>query len=250
MRNEGLEIVSHSAGLPGETFSATITSIHQETPSIKSFWLEYGEQPFEFLPGQWIDLYVEIDGETAVGGYSMTSTPLERGRLQLAIKAARRHAVTRYLHEQAREGDRVRISNGQGAFCFRGGMAKDIVLLGAGIGVTPLISIFRYVRDAAPEVNATLLYSVASPEEILFRDELEQDGRARQNLHCLVTLTRPSSNWSGLSGRIDEDLLSSIDLASDAHYFYCGSREFVEGLGGVLRGMGVSEDRLVYEQWW
>lgn len=242
--------MSHSVKLPPATFSATITSIHQETPSIKSFWLDYGDQPFEFLPGQWIDLFVDAGGEIMVGGYSMTSTPLERGQIQLAVKAAPHHPVTRYLHERASLGDGVRISTGQGSFYFRAGMANEIVLLGAGIGVTPLISILRYVRAAAPGVSATLVYSVTSPDEILFREELEQIDREREDLRCLVTVTGPATPWQGLRGRIDERLLSRLNLPPNALYFFCGSREFVEGLGGVLQGMGVSEDRLVYEQWW
>jgi ferredoxin-NADP reductase len=243
--------MSHSAQPPANTLAATIAEIRQETPSIKSFWLDYGEQPFRFEPGQWIDLYLDLDGETAVGGYSMTSTPLQRGRLQLAIKASAHHAVTRHLHESSRVGDRVRISEGQGPFCFRPGMAGELVLLGAGIGVTPLISILRYVRDAEPGVGATLLYSVAEPEDILFRDELERVSASRANLRCLFTLTgTPPPGWTGLTGRIDRELLDGLDPPRDAHFFYCGSRSFVDDMTAHLAAMGVSEDRLVYERWW
>jgi ferredoxin-NADP reductase len=241
----------HAVTPPPGTISATITSIRQETPSIKSFWLDFGGQPFRFQPGQWIDLYLDIDGKTAVGGYSMTSTPLQRGRLELAIKSSTHHAVTRHLHERARVGDRVRISEGQGPFYFRPGMARELVLLGAGIGVTPLISILRYIRDAEPEVGATLLYSVTEPEDILFRDELERVSAIRENLRCLFTLTgTPPPGWTGLTGRIDRELLDGLGLPRDAHFFYCGSRSFVDDMTAHLAGMGVSEDRLVYERWW
>ena len=234
-----------------QTFQVTISAIKQETPTIKSFRLDYGEQKFSFLPGQWIDLFIEIDGKAAVGGYSMTSSPLQQGSLELAIKQGIQHPVTRYLHEQAKIGDTVTISNGQGVFIYQREMADHIVLVGAGVGVTPLMSILRYCNDAAPEVEATLVYSIPTPAEFLFRNELNAMTKANANIRCLVTATQSNSaDWKGLTGRIDPPLLRSASRGADELYYLCGPQMMIESVVTDLKNMGIPDSRIIFEKWW
>lgn len=232
-------------------FTPRIVAIKQETPTIKSFRLEYGEQAFRFMPGQWIDLSVEIGGKTEVGGYSMTSSPLQHGTFDLAIKQGARHPVTRYMYEQAKIGDTVTVSGGQGVFIFERGMGDKIVLIGAGVGITPLMSILRYVNEAAPEVDTTLVYSIPSPEEFLFREELTELPEKNPHIHVLVTVTQPDpTGWPGLTGRIDKRMLESAGLGSDALYYLCGPQMMIEDVVAELSKLGIPESRIVYEKWW
>lgn len=242
--------MSHSKQLPEETFEVVIADIRQESPTVKSFLLDYAQAPFRFLPGQWVDLFVPMNGGWEVGGYSMTSSPLQRGRFQLAVKRAEQHAVTRYLHENARIGERLRVSNGQGSLSYRRGMADEIVLLGAGIGVTPLLSIFRYIVDAVPDTAATLVHSVSTPDELVFSTELEAAAARRENLHYLPTVTGAAGGWHGQQGRINAELIRRLDAGSGAHWFYCGAREFNEAMTHLLTGLGVPSRQLHYEKWW
>ena len=72
--------------------------IQQETPTVKRFVFDLGQQHFNFLPGQWIDFYVEIEGCEQIGGYSLISAPQNtQGQIELAIKASPHHVVTRWL---------------------------------------------------------------------------------------------------------------------------------------------------------
>lgn len=231
-------------------FNATITHIQQETPSVKSFWLSVDKPPFRFLAGQWIDLYVEIDGETQVGGYSMTSSPVLTHSLELAIKSSTRHPVTHWLHKHAKIGDAVRISDGQGVFVYQPEMSQRVVLVGAGVGVTPLISIFRYIADAVPATQATLVYSIPNPDEFLFRSEIEHLTRHHANLHSLVTVTQPDNTWHGRTGRIDTDTLKSAAMSADTLYYLCGPQGMVEDVGAVLESLAVPASRIIFEKWW
>jgi len=231
-------------------FNATITHIQQETPSVKSFRLDVDEPPFRFLAGQWIDLYVELDGETHVGGYSITSSPMITHSLELAIKSSTRHPVTRWLHERAQVGDTVRISAGQGVFVYQPEMSQRVVLVGAGVGVTPLISIFRYIADAVPATHATLVYSIPSPDEFLFRSEIEHLTRHHPNLHSLVTVTQPDSTWQGRTGRMDAELLKSAGMSADTLYYLCGPPGMVEDVSSVLGSLAVPASRIIFEKWW
>ncbi len=231
-------------------FNAIITHIQQETPSVKSFRLGVDTPPFRFLAGQWIDLYVEIDGAIQVGGYSMTSSPVITDSLELAIKSSTRHPVTHWLHEHAKIGDSVRISGGQGVFVYQPEMSQRVVLVGAGVGVTPLISIFRYIADAVPGTEATLVYSIPSPDEFLFRNEIEQLIRHHPNLRSLVTVTQPDNNWHGRTGRMDSDLLESAGMSHDTLYYLCGPPGMVEDVSSILGSLAVPASRIIFEKWW
>jgi glycine betaine catabolism B len=241
--------MNHAVAIPADLIPATIAEIRQETPHVKSVLLAVDKR-FRYRPGQWIDLAVEVGGETAMAGYSIVSTPALEGYIQLAIKSAALHPVTRYLHETARAGNVVRISpGGQGTFFFERGMADKVVLLGAGIGVTPLVGILRSIHQQMPEVEATLLYSVTESSEILFRDELERMG-LDANIRCVITVTRDAEDWRGHTGRISHDLLRAMNLPPDALYYYCGSRDFIEDMTVMLEELGIEESRLVFEKWW
>ena len=74
-----------------------IADIREISPTVKSFTLALDGQPFTFLPGQWIDCFIDIGGRTEVAGYSMTSSPTEDGWFSIAVEARRRQPRDRLL---------------------------------------------------------------------------------------------------------------------------------------------------------
>jgi ferredoxin-NADP reductase len=214
-------------------FTATLTQIQQATPSVKAFQLKVDDPAFHFLAGQWIDLQIELAGTPHLGGYSMTSSPEVHGKIELACV-----------------GDTVLISGGQGVFVYQPEMSQRIVLVGAGVGVTPLISIFRYVADAVPGTDATLVYSIPSPDEFLFRDEIERLSQQFDNLHSLVSVTQADVHWQGLSGRTDAALLQRAGMSNDTLYYLCGPQGMVEDVSAMLASLNVPASRIIYEKWW
>lgn len=236
-----------------QNFTARIAHIRQATPTIKAFELEVDDPAFKYLPGQWIEVSTEIDGKHQTSGYSVTTAPSERrgepGRVGLAIKNSSSHPVTRWLHSR-REGDELTVTRGQGPFVFLPDMGEDIVLIGGGVGVTPLLSIWRYVRDASPETHATLFYSVSHPDEILFRDELEQSARQHTHLGLEITVTQPCVGWTGQTGRINKHKLAALNAAPDSLFYLCGPPGMVDDMEKFLRELGVTASRIIFEKWW
>ena len=242
--------MTHAVELPEHFLPARIETVEQVTPQIKVFTLQADPQRFRSKPGQWLDLAIPQDnGESFVGGYSLVSAPRTDGRLQLAIKYADHHQATHHLHSVAQEGDIVYITPGQGNFFFEPGMAQKVVLLGAGIGVTPLLGILRAIHADMPDVYAHLVYSVAHQDEVLFPEELRTMAQA-PNLDVSLTVTREAEDWLGHTGRISHELLESLELPRDALFYFCGSREFIEDMATLLREWGIPEARLIYEKWW
>ncbi|WP_043739638.1 ferredoxin--NADP reductase [Thioalkalivibrio nitratireducens] len=238
------------ASVPEHFIPARIERIDQVTPLIKVFLLRTDPRRFHSRAGQWLDLAIpQQGGEPCVGGYSVVSAPSGDGLLQLAVKYADHHPATYHLHTRARLGDQVFVTAGQGPFYFEPGMGREVVLLGAGIGVTPLISILRFIHAEVPEVRVHLVYSVASRREVLFPEELADLSHA-PNIGVTLTVTRDAEDWLGHTGRISHRLLESLNLPREALYYYCGSREFIEDMTELLREWGIPEAQLCYEKWW
>lgn len=241
--------MSHVVEAPADFIAARIERIEQVTPLIKVFSLAADPERFQARAGQWLDLAIPGPDEPIIGGYSVVSAPSTDGRLQLAIKYADHHAATHHMHTVSRVGDEVRITAGQGTFYFEPGMSREVVLLGAGIGVTPLMSILRFIHAEAPDVQVHLVYSVASRHEVLFPDELARMARS-PNVHVTLTVTRDAEDWLGHTGRISHELLESLKLPRGALFYYCGSREFIDDMTELLAEWGIPEQQLKYEKWW
>ena len=231
-------------------FDARITAVIAATPSIRVLRLRIDDPAFRFLPGQWVDFSVDVDGATHTAGYSITTSPVHDGHIELAIKASARHPVARWVHERAEAGAAVRVSQGQGPFVYLPEMSENVVLIGGGVGVTPLLSIFRHVRDAGLATQTHLVYSVSDSREILFRDELEVAARERDNLHVTLTVTQADPAWRGLTGRVDPVKLHALDVPDDTLYYLCGPRGMVEDISTLLHDLGVPMNRIIFEKWW
>ena len=196
---------------------ATVASIERVTPTVKALRLDLGHRPFSFLPGQWVDCYLTPDGRGDVAGFSMTSSPLTEGTIDLAVKLVGDNAVTHQLHHRARVGEVIYVEGGSGDFFYRREMGDSLVLIGGGIGITPLMSILRYVDEAAPGVRVSLFYSASTPSELLFRDELSKLATRNSAIVCLLTVTRNSDEpWDGAVGRIDAGTFTEagVDLGA------------------------------------
>jgi ferredoxin-NADP reductase len=227
-----------------------ILEIRQETPTVKSLSLDLMGQEFHFHPGQWVDCYADIGGERLIAGYTLTSSTAVRETIELAVKEGD-NLVTRFIHAEAAEGDTLYVDGGQGEVYYSREMGDSLVLIAGGIGITPLISMVRTVKDTHPDVEATLLYSARSPSELVFREALEATADEHPNIRCFFTVTGPDVEvWAGRRGRIDRELLIDAGANKCDLYFLSGPASMAEAIKEILRGLGVPEGSIRYEQWW
>ena len=229
----------------------TISGIRQETPTIRSLSLDLRGRDIGFKAGQWVDFFVTLEGAEAVGGYSITSSPAQQTSISLAVKRDNSgHPVTNWVHQDARMGDEVEIRLG-GEFFYTPDEAESVVLVAGGIGLTPLMSIVSAVDELASDTRLTLVYSASTPQELLFRQELESIAGHNERIRCVFTVTQsPPGTWSGHKGRIDSDLLQAVSVDLGALFFVCGPPDMIRDMVRLLRDLGVPRTRIRYEQWW
>jgi len=215
---------------PGQWQIATITRVKEETPSVKSFWFAL-PMWMPHLPGQHYDVRLtDPDGYHAQRSYSIASSPLDEGEIELTIDHLDDGEVSPYFHDVVVEGDQVELRGPfTSYFVWRG--ESPVVLVGGGSGVVPLMAMLRHKRRTMPELDMRLVYSVRHPEDVIYADELGEE--------TTLTYTRGTpTGWSGHTGHVDAELLrgpaEGVRLA-----FVCGSTGFVETASGLLLELGM-----------
>jgi ferredoxin-NADP reductase len=224
---------------PGRWQIATIASIKAETPHVKSFrfdlpmWMPH-------LPGQHYDVKLTApDGYVAERSYSIASSPLDEGEIELTVDRLADGEVSPYLHDVVEEGDQVEVRGPFASyFVWRG--EAPVLLVGGGSGVVPLMAILRHRRRAMPDLPMRLVYSVRTAEDVIYADELGDDTE--------LTFTRePPDGWKGHTGHIDAELLTDPAFAYSTA-FVCGSNGFVEAASRLLVDNGFEPKRVRTER--
>ena len=179
-----------------------VNRIFDETPGVKTFRfaaMDGGPIPFTYLPGQFLTVFTVIDGKRTPRSYTIASSPTQRHYCELTIKReAEGHGASRYLHDGLQEGELLEASGPTGKFTFTGAEAKSVVLIGGGVGITPLMGYVRYLTDTGWPGEIFLLYTCRRAGDFIFRPELERLCARHPKLHLVVTITRPNEEpWSG-----------------------------------------------------
>jgi ferredoxin-NADP reductase len=234
---DGLTAVAQRA--PGRWQVGTVTSIRQETPSVKSFRIEL-PMWIEHLPGQHYDVRLTApDGYSAQRSYSIASSPLDRGEIELTIDRLADGEVSPYFHDVVVEGDQVEVRGPFATYFVWRGEAPAL-LVGGGSGVVPLMAMLRHRRLVMPDLPMRLVYSVRTAEDVIYADELGDDAE-------LTFTRRPPAGWQGHAGRIDGELIGDPASGSGVA-FVCGSNGFVESAVALLLSRGVEPQRIRTER--
>src|SRR5262249_26171449 len=153
-----------------------------------------------------------------------------------------------FLNDRATIGLTVEASGPFGQFCLNPAQDRNIVLIGAGSGITPLTAMLRYIDDLCLDTHTTLLYCVRSAKDIIFRAELEElEGRLR-NFRCHIALSQPDAEWKGARGRISREfLLQAVPDVKGRVFFLCGPLPFMEAARTMLTELGVEAEQIRQE---
>jgi ferredoxin-NADP reductase/DMSO/TMAO reductase YedYZ heme-binding membrane subunit len=232
--------------------SLRVERITQETPHVKTFRLAAikGQKlPFGYQPGQYLTLALPIGQRMVKRSYTIASTPTRPGNCEVTIKREQPGTSSRYMHESVRVGDLIQLAAPSGQFVFTGKGERGIVMIAGGVGITPLMSMLRYLTDRAWPGAIHLVYSNKSLEDIIFRDEIENLARRHANLRVTFTLTQGGgAEWAGRMGRIDAALLRECitDLAG-LPVFICGPDAMLKSMKELLPALGIPAPRIHFE---
>lgn len=232
-------------------YDLELMEIIDETPTVKAFRFKLPkDEGIGFYPGQFFMVSFLNDPEIRTGrAYSIASSPMQKGYLEIALNKVAQFTAKLF---QARKRDILRFKGPFGKFYFNEEMKNDLVLIAGGTGITPLMGIMRYCSDKGLGNKIEFIYSVRTPDEIIYKAELERLKKSNKNFDYVVTITRPeqSHNWNGKTGRISLELLKeNIDEFGDKIYFLCGPKEFVDNIVSMLQSFGVVKEQIKTDVW-
>lgn len=199
-----------------------------ESPRTKTFRLKLSG-PYPFIAGQHCSIQLRApDGYTAARDYSFSSSP-SSSVVETTIAHAPHGEVSGWFCTQAEVGDTVEISAPIGRhFTWSPLQNEPILLIGGGVGVTPLMSIRREHISSQASSDLTLFYSVRTFEDICFKDELGGKGNV-----IFTLVDNHPDDWQGYTGVVTADMLRPLVKSGQTTYV-CGPTAYVEAVTHIL----------------
>lgn len=227
-----------------------VSRIFDETPDVRTFRLtavDGGRLPFDSQPGQYLNLALSIDGKSLHRSYTIASSPTRTCACEITVKRTPGGYASNCLHDFVREGSRLRISAPAGRFVFTGAEAKQVILIGGGVGITPLMSMVRHLTDRCWRGEIYLVFSAKRKSDVIFQEELDYLRRRFPNLHVVVALSQEpeASAWAGARGHLTAQLLTrEIPCLAEGPVYLCGPSSMMAALRKLLVDLGVAESRV------
>jgi ferredoxin-NADP reductase len=234
-----------------QSYEATITGIKEESPSVKSFDISLTGGDFDFLPGQYIDLFVDTPTGIIVGGYSIISAPVDyKNKISIAVKKIEGALATVQLHDKTLVGDMFHLQGPGGDFYYEPNLGSSIVFVAGGIGITPFISMIKHINKTEPNLKVALIASAKVPSELIFREEIIDISHHNLNINPIFTVTQPTEeNWDGKIGRINRSTLSSFAADKSNVFLISGPDDMQENVESMLTDLGVLKRNIKRETW-
>ncbi|MHC0037793.1 NO-inducible flavohemoprotein [Pseudoneobacillus sp. C159] len=231
----------------------------KESDVITSFYLkpEDANEMATFLPGQYISIKLEVDGEayTHIRQYSLSDAP---GKDYYRISVKRESGsskpngtVSNYLHDQVVVGDILKVSAPAGDFVLDTSCDSPVVLISGGVGLTPIISMLKTIVEVQPERKVTFIHAAENGKLHALREEVEAIS-ALENVKSFVFYASPTkedreSNRFDQEGYITKDWLEKNIPVKNTDFYFCGPIAFMKIINRSLKDLGVSEQQIHFE---
>ena len=207
---------------------------------------------FNFKAGQYITLRKDINGQDVRRSYSLSSSPNEG--LQIGVKRIENGLMSTFLTKDLKVGDVLDVMLPMGNFFLdENNEGKHYVAICAGSGITPILSMIKYIVEQDSESYFTLIYGNRSRNSIMFAQELQDlENNYQSQLFVHYVFSREEVE-NFLYGRVDENILKDLfqtnkELGNANSYFLCGPGQMIDNVNDFLLNLGVEKDNVFFER--
>lgn len=209
-----------------------IKEITDETIDTKTihFWQPIHDA-LHYESGQFLTVMPEIEGKKVRRSYSLSSSSKTDMSPAITVKRIEGGLVSNFLCDHLQVGDSLEVMEPMGNFAIKAdaSSSKNYVFVGAGSGITPLLSMIKTVLHGEAQAKVQLIYGSRHEDQIIFKKVLD----SLETLHptrfqVLHVISQPAANWPGLKGRINQASIVyylkqelNVNIAA-AHYYLCG----------------------------
>ncbi|WP_433305876.1 NADH:ubiquinone reductase (Na(+)-transporting) subunit F [Actinoplanes sp. CA-030573] len=235
------------SGLPIVNAVAEVVSITPVTHDLRHLVLRLIE-PAEvtFFPGQYMD--IKVPGTEITRSFSMATTSGKN--LEFVIKVYPDGIFSSYLDKKLKVGDRLDLTGPFGVFTLRDAPDKDLVFVGGGAGLAPILALLRSMAERGIDRRAVFYYGARTAKDLCFVAEIEALREKLPGFRFVPALSEPvaGEDWDGEVGFITDVLKRyEVDL-SGAHAYLCGPPPMVEAAMPLLAMLGAPEKHIYYDK--
>ena len=229
---------------PWDSASETLvcTMVLSDSPDVKTFCFQtVSPSWFRYEAGQFVTLQVEIEGALHTRCYTLSSSPSRPVCLTITVKAEPGGKVSNWLHQHLKVGDHVQARGPSGIFSVQHRPADKYLFLAGGVGITPLMSMTRWLFDLGRHTDVCFVQCARTPADLLFRSELEAISARVSEFRVSLVCERPNpyGAWTGYSGRLNQLMLELIcPDYFEREVFCCGPEPYMKAVRGVLQSAG------------
>jgi len=228
----------------------TTHQVIQETKDAVTIFFSTDQDTIEYQPGQYLNISCIVNGEPLQRSYSFSSAPADKFP-SITVKRVAGGKMSNYLVDNAKNISEWDIDAPIGNFILKKHIIPDseLVFLAGGSGISPLFSMLKsLIKTACPPL---LLYSTSSPEDTIFKFQLEEMEKNKQLriFHSFTRLNKEIKGINSISGRFSQPIIKSligqyIKQKNKAHYFICGPVELMQLYRETLRALQIPESNI------
>jgi len=202
-----------------------------------------------FFPGQYVDFAIPGTGQSR--SFSMANTTSgEDGLLEFIIKIYPDGLFSNFLDTGVAVGDQLEITGPFGVFTLRDNPGADLIFLGGGAGMAPILALLRTMAERGIDRKATFYYGARRRKDLCFEKELTALAETLPNFRYVPALSEPEDGdgWDGATGLITDVLRRLESTLDGADAYVCGPPPMVEAAIELLPVLGVADKRIFYDK--
>jgi ferredoxin-NADP reductase len=221
--------------------------IVEETHDVKTFrFIAAPPKLFVYRPGQFMTLEVIVDGKVVRRSYTISTSPSRPLVISVTVKRVEGGVMSNWLHNNLKAGDTLFADGPHGKFSCIDDENNRFLFISGGSGVTPVMSMSRWLFDTSPGADIHFLHFARSPVDLIFESELNLLGRNSSGFKAEFVVSNVGSrtDWPGRTGRISAEMLSSACPDFKARSIYvCGPPPFMDATQSMFEGLGFPMER-------
>lgn len=231
------------------TIRARVVAVHPETHDVTTYVLRPNARFTSYQPGAFVNLKVRVNGQALQRSYSISSAPSRDGLFSITVKRVEGGVVSNWLADHVKPGDVLALSAPDGKFVLPAQRPSAMLMLSAGSGITPVMSMLRQLVAEDAQVPVTFVHFARSPRDLIFHQELLAIAARAPHVKLHFCVEQGDTSWQGAVGRFTHELLESAapDFRT-VDTFMCGPSGFMKAVTKVLEEAGAELSKLRYER--
>ncbi len=227
---------------------ARVVEVRDETHDVRTFVLRPNARFGDYRPGAHVRVHLVVDGRAVQRTYSLSSAPGTNGLPSITVKRVPGGLVSNHLANVVAPGHVLELSAPEGQFTLPNPIPAKLLMISAGSGITPVMSMLRHLVATRSATEVTFLHFARTPADVIFARELAQIAQTAKNVRVVSCVEQADAAWSGPTGRFTRELLEDVaPNFRDLDTYLCGPGGFMRAVVQAYEAAGADLSKLRYE---